>query len=615
MSDNNSYPSYYKKIKISEALEKENIITDFNIDTRTNSIVIGLNHKYQKSIIRYPINIKNWTKFSNEFVNELVKIGVNKPHTLFIKGNIDEKYDKIYDIVNTNNNNNSNNRDDGETVEGNTKEEEKQKREFVTYKYSQMGKGPLHEAVIVNGLPFFIKYDHESKQFELVENIIENSRILRPPNIEEYPYTPYEFESNDDLNFYLEKARQITLDEVYNKCESIFLRYVDQDPYIISLLVGDSIWTSFQDLYSVTHYSEGVGDNDVGKSSIGYTFEYTAYRAVKGVAMSGANYYRQLGNIEPGQCVIIEDEGDSISEDPDKVKILKSGYEYNGKVPKINMNTRDQDQKWWKTYCYKKILAEKSLKEYKVKGLVDRTFSYHCRPGKVKYSIKEVVSENIHKNPNSQKLYDELLSFRKLMLCYRLVHYKDLLPDIETGLKNRDEELCKPLLQLFYGTKVLETEIIPTLEIFLKQRRDRKSNSIEAAIFPIIKLLLIDLDKVNQLDQVRTKELKYSDIWAKIISGAIKGNYDAKKPNQYETDDYSILYNNSLSTFISDKFGAKLDKKRDGSVLTFDIEKLQLFENIYGDNIEKNVKIKVSLKSEQEEREEGTDKEGEDREL
>jgi len=144
---------------------------------------------------------------------------------------------------------------------------------------------------------------------------------------------------------------------------------------------------------------------------------------------------RVMGNIEPGQCVIIEDEGDNISEDPDKVKILKSGYEYNGKVPKINMNSRNQDQKWFKTFGYKMILAEKSLKEYKVQGLVDRTFTFNCRPGKVKYSIKEVVSENINKSPRLQKLYNELLDYRKLMLCYRLIHYKDLLPEIETGLK------------------------------------------------------------------------------------------------------------------------------------------------------------------------------------
>ena len=48
------------------------------------------------------------------------------------------------------------------------------------------------------------------------------------------------------------------------------------------------------------------------------------------------------------------------------------------------------------------------------------------------------------------------------MLCYRLIHYKDLLPEIETGLKNRDNELYHPLIQLFYNTNALK-EIVETV--------------------------------------------------------------------------------------------------------------------------------------------------------
>ena len=50
----------------------------------------------------------------------------------------------------------------------------------------------------------------------------------------------------------------------------------------------------------------------------------------------------------------------------------------------------------------------------------------------------------------------ELLDFRKLMLCYRLVHYEDELSNIKISLINRDEELSYPLLQLFYGTEAFE---------------------------------------------------------------------------------------------------------------------------------------------------------------
>jgi hypothetical protein len=624
-----------------DKLRNEGIIQRFVKNIKHNYLKIELNHKYEKSnVIVSTANIKDWSKFHESLRKMLNLKGVyDQEHIRLILNAVDENHERIIENNDNFGNNQKQysttalqyhyNREQGEQEDQSSKE----KREIPIYKYSQLGKGSLHEAVIVNGLPFFVRYDHDTQTFELVEKIEENSRILRPPNVEEYPYTPYEFESNDEIHFFIQKAKEITLAHLYRKCKSIFLKFVDQDKYIINLLAVDTIWTYFQDLFSVTHYLEGVGDNDVGKSTIGYTFEFTGYRVVKGVAISGANYNRVLGSIEPGQCVIIEDEGESISEDPDKVKILKSGYEYNGKVPKINMNSKDQDQRWFKTYGYKMILAEKSLNQLKAKGLVDRTFSFHCRPGKVKYSIKEVVSQNINKTPKLQRLYNELISFRKLMLCYRLVNYKrqDLLPKIETGLKNRDNELCKPLLQLFYNNnssnvvrggeeeKTLYQEIIKTLEVFLKQRKERKSNSLEAAIFPIIKQILIDQDKVNELDQVHNTKVKYSKIWNKItkgqstetekegfvIKGELEGLYDPKKPNQYETTDYGILYINYLSTFISNKFGATLDKKKDGSTLDFDIEKLKLFENIYGDNqLEKDIKIQVKLMAEEEDQEE-----------
>jgi len=334
-------------------------------------------------------------------------------------------------------------------------------------KYSFNGKGDLHEAVIMNGKPCFIS--STNGKIKLVERIEENTRILRPPEKEEYAYKPYEFHSIEEFQEIISKALNISKDELYTKSKSIFRKYVDQDEYVINLLTMDSIWTYFQDLFPATHYVECIGTNDVGKSTIGYTFEYTGYRVIKATSISGANYYRMLGSIEPGQCVIIEDEGDNISEDPDKIRILKNGYEYTGKVPKINMNSYEQKQIWYKPYCFKMILAEKSLSQWKAKGLVDRTFTLHCRPGSVKYSIKEAITENINKDPILQNLYDELMDFRKLMLCYRLLNYRNTLPNIDTGLKNRYNELCKPLLQFFYGTDAFK-EITKTIHFYQYDR-------------------------------------------------------------------------------------------------------------------------------------------------
>jgi hypothetical protein len=374
------------------------------------------------------------------------------------------------------------------------------KKEVLAYKYSKKGQDSLYEAIIVCGSPCFITWDPDSdKGVKIVPVVEESTRIIRPPNPEEYPYTAYEFYDAKELREYFRRANTTTRDNLYQTAKGFFQNYVDQDENIITVLTADSILTYFQDLFPIIHYSEGIGGNDVGKSSIGYTFEYTGYRVIRDTSISGANYFRILGPVEPGQCTIIEDEGDSISEDPDKVRILKAGYEYSQKIPKTNMNTQRQEQNWFYPFCYKMILAEKSLSEWKAKGLVDRTFTFKCRPGKVSHSIKKVVSQTINKSPELEKLYDELLDFRKLMLCYRLIQYTEELPQIKVSLINRDEELTYPILQLFYGTEAFE-EIRTALKFFIKQRRERRQRSLEAALYLIIKdLVTINTDLTSNI--------------------------------------------------------------------------------------------------------------------
>ena len=513
------------------------------------------------------------------------------------------------------NQNNKNKNGNKKASNGKEKSDEKETKlkTIPAFKYSNKGKDTLHEAIFLNGKPSYVTYNAMDDKIEIKEVIEESTRILRPPTQEEYPYTPYEFENKDELTRLMNKAKEIkSLDPLYKTAKEIFQKYVDQDKYIMTMLPVDCIWTYYQDLFPTTHYSEGIGDNDVGKSSIGYTFEYTAYRVVKGTSISGPNYYRLFGYVEPGQCTIVEDEGDSISDDPDKIRNLKAGYEYTAKIPKINMNTMDQAQKWYYAYSYKMILAEKSMSQLKAKGLVDRTFTYYCRPGKVKYSIKEVVSDNINKSPKLHSLYKELLEFRKLLMCYRLVYYRDVLPQIITNLKNRDNELCKPILQLFYGTEAFN-EIKEALEYFVSQRRERRSNSIEAALYPILKQFIYP-NKTSTLFDSKDNApalnkfvvVQYSKIWAHITGGAIAGKFNDNKPTQYETPDYGILFQNTLSKLIADKFGADLDRQPSGSILIFNTEKFDYFEDVYcikycpdknEDDLKDFVKIEVKLES------------------
>jgi hypothetical protein len=231
--------------------------------------------------------------------------------------------------------------------------------------------------------------------------------------------------------------------------------------------------------------------------------------------------------------------------------ILKTGYQLNGKVPKINTNSLRQE--FFCTYGLKIIIAEKSMSLIEAKGVHDRTFSFTAYPGDSLFDIKETL--NPQGNSECQKRLNDLLFFRKLLLVYRLLHFKDIIPNIDTGLKRRNRELVKPILQLFCNAESkIQKEIASTLEGFLKAKQARKENTIEAALYPMIS---------NMVSQYG-RELFARDIWKAIIADdIIKGYYDEKRPNEYQTADYGTIYRNSITNVICDKLGAQKKHKEE----------------------------------------------------
>jgi hypothetical protein len=416
------------------------------------------------------------------------------------------------------------------------------KRPHPVYKYSKKGKGNLHEAVMLGGIPVFLEYEND--EIVVIEKIEEATRILVPPNREEYPYEPYEFSSIEEIREFVNVAKTATIDTLYLWAKQYVKEYNDQDDYKIILVALDIIFSYFQDKFSTTHYLSVVGDNDSGKTSMGTTFEVTAYRPVYMTDPSAPNIFRCLGQIEPGQCTIILDEADKIDKTPEMMAILKTGYQLNGKVPKINMNTYRQE--FFFTYGLKIIIGEKSMNNSIAKGVLDRTFSFTAYPGDSLFDIKETW--NPQGNASSKRRLDNIMYFRKLLLIYRLIHYSDPVIDIETGLRRRNRELVKPLLQLFYPVQPeVMQEITSILERFLKDKQRKKENTIEAALCLMI----------NSLISEHGMEIPASQIWAEIIgNNAIDVYYDEKRPDKIQTD-FGTIYRNTITKIICDKFGAK----------------------------------------------------------
>ena len=129
------------------------------------------------------------------------------------------------------------------------------------------------------------------------------------------------------------------------------------------------------------------------------------------------------------------------------------------------------------------------LPDYKkAKGFLDRSFVYKFVVGRVKYNIKDVI--NYAGDPKFKPPHDELLEVRKLLFAHRMLHFNDVIYGVNLNIKNRNEELTKPLIRLFRNSPVALAEILPVLSEFLNERNEVKKNSFESKLFDVVKNLI-----------------------------------------------------------------------------------------------------------------------------
>jgi hypothetical protein len=457
---------------------------------------------------------------------------------------------------------------------------------YSTYKYSRPF---LHEAIILGGIPKFISYGSREDRKLTFDDIKEPGRVLVPPRREDYPYTPYEFKDEQELQEYLRRAKAETIDTLYQKAKAIVIKYTDQDEYKQNLLAIDIVWSYFQDKFGSTHYIIVTGANDGGKTSIGDTFGSIAYRTCNMTNPTAPNIFRMLGMIEAGQCTLVLDEAERISDDTDILAILKSGYS-DKKTPKTNTNVWRLE--WFYAYCLKIIIAERSPDKLKAKGLLDRSLHVASFPGDTRYDIKEVTSER-ERAPRLKKALAELIDLKKLMLVYRLVHFEDTITDLDVGVRRRAKELCKPYIRLFYGSES-QNEVEQTFQKFLEARNTRKSTSLEPILLPVI------IDLVEE----RGIEIASSEVWAYVLE-ELEAKPSPDKPGAYYIADF-VLYRNTITRLLEDVFDAHPRHAKGGNKTVFNKDKLKKLKKFY----DTQILIKTRPIEEGKEDEEGEGSEG-----
>jgi hypothetical protein len=454
----------------------------------------------------------------------------------------------------------------------------RKRRKNTVYKYT-LGEHII-ESIILERHPVFLNIDKDKLNFP--DEIEETTRILIPPPIEEYPYISYIFESREELYDFVKmiKDGQVSIDTMFFKIREYIAKFIVHDDYVLDYIAALILFSYFQDLFPTVPYTMFVSDNGSGKSTIGNVFEFLGYRCVNMTDPTTANLFRIFGNIEAGQCTLVLDEAEKIDQDRDMMGILKTGYENGKRVQRTNPGGK---QEHFHTYGLKIMLAERTPKSSNARGILDRTFIIHNYAGSPELDIKEIKLA-----PSTNRFKRDLLFLRKALLVYRLLYSSgssNRFEDIDTGLKGRDKELCKPILQIFYGYKS-QKRIERALEILLDDKNDMKANSLERDLLEVV----TDLFEKNP-DGV----IPFPNIW-NSLEEKTNGHINQLKEHQMENETYGTIYKTSVTRTLRDRFGAKNPLKRNSKQrsLMFDIEETK--GHLYNYTKENNpTKISCSL--------------------
>jgi len=473
----------------------------------------------------------------------------------------------------------------GHEVTKQEQQEDEKKKETFVQKYYSTKNGILAEAVLIGGAPYFLVSTAKDPSNIAVHPSLELPyELLKPPESISYINPPYRFDSKEQLDNCIERARNETLDSLYKKNKNIWRKYVDADDFHVSICAADEIYTHYQEKIGLAHYLFFTGGNDAGKSNNLTKINYTAYRNMTSTDISAPNIYQFLGSRDDeGHGTVCIDEADGIDENSELMRICKNGYITGRPILKIDTSF-GRVQRKYNTYCFKAFAAEKTPDRQKAKGFIQRIVEIHCFSGNPPHDISEVV--NPAGDHESQELLDELLDFRNVLLIHKMLHLHEPLPDVkDLNIHNREKQLFKPLIRLFQNADCL-SELLDVISEYISQRRAENVDNLHAALFNILQGMVENVGDASS----NTIEISQPEIWSAIIN-KLEGVPIEGKPDTYNTESQGIISKRTTMKIVRDVFGGKPPKRHGSSrSLVFDKSKLEKLKNIY---VVKDIEIKV----------------------
>ena len=440
---------------------------------------------------------------------------------------------------------------------------DKQKRKRPINKFSGNGRLELHESVVIGVEPQFVTVKNE-KEFKF-KNSLENGPETLVPNGTIYTASPlsYVFKNEEKFQKYLTLAKGETLDSLMIEVDTIIRKYLNVEEHYYTLIAADIIFSFFQDKFPYTHYLIFLGDNGSGKNSALLVFKYLGYRVFYVVSASAANYFTVLGSREEGQVCTAEDEVEDIGEkhNQEKRNLLKSGYCKGASVPKTELEG-GRSQENWLVYCHKWLAMEELKEDKYTKGIIHRSFKLNMVAGDVPYNIKDVTETA--GDPIYDELQKELNDLRNKLFCFRLLHFKDRILNVELNVKGRTAELAKPLIRLFQDSPIALQKILNSLSMFIQERNESNTNSFEAKLYQSIESLINDrmtrtLNPTEQDTILGPYLFTNQSIKEKLIEVS-EATEDSEKKGMYYSPEIGGFSESKIKTILKSKF--KVDRTR-----------------------------------------------------
>ncbi|MGC1132915.1 MAG: DUF4326 domain-containing protein [Nitrososphaeraceae archaeon] len=440
----------------------------------------------------------------------------------------------------------------------------------------------LAEAILIGNKPCFavVDFSDSNPTIGIMESLSygEDTRLI-PELLNNRPYS---FKNREEFDSYIERAKKETPDSLFDKTLAMWRKYIDAGDFHLKLCAADTIFTYKQDVLGMTHYLFFIADNDAGKSNNLLLLNILAYRNLMNTDMTYANVYNFLGSKEEGVGTLCIDEADNIDQNPELMSILKPGYTRGYPVVRTLDTHNGRKQIRLNTFCFKAFAGERLPDAIEARGFMQRTIVLRCLPGYPEYDISEVISPAGEEE--YQKLLDELNNLRNLLFCYfKILHFKDKVPNIRLNIHNREKQLFKPLLRMFYGTRTFST-LKPVISEYIRERRKDKADSLHAFLYRIVR----DLVK-----STKSYELQSSSIWD-FIKANLQSNEIQYKSQSIETVEFGILSQKEVISTLKNVFGAK-PPKHTGSArsLVFSQHVLDRMKDTY----EMDVEIKVGFET------------------